>query len=88
VYNLLDLLGDLGGVAGVIISFMALFMTPVSEISFHLAAFKKLFTVNNRTSMIIKGSDTINTNGLIQFSKCSYIRMFYINNACCLKKKA
>jgi hypothetical protein len=47
VYNLFDLLGDLGGVSGMIIPLMAIILTPVSETSFHLAAFKKLFTVNH-----------------------------------------
>ena len=43
VYNLLDLMGDLGGIIEVLIFGCSFFVTPISEHSFILKALKKLF---------------------------------------------
>ena len=43
VYDLLGVLGDLGGVTEVIMLFFGFFLEPISEHSFMLKAIKKLF---------------------------------------------
>jgi len=45
IYSLLDLLGDLGGVTEVIMICFGFMLYPISEHSFYLKAFKKLFLV-------------------------------------------
>jgi hypothetical protein len=39
----LDLLGDLGGAAEVIIAIIGVLVSPISQFSFNLSAIKKLF---------------------------------------------
>lgn len=43
IYSLFDLLGDLGGVTEVIMICFGFLLYPISEHSFYLKAFKKLF---------------------------------------------
>lgn len=43
IYSLFDLLGDLGGVTEVIMICFGFMLYPISEHSFYLKAFKKLF---------------------------------------------
>lgn len=44
VYNLFTLLGDLGGVADVIISILSLFISPISDLSYSFEAISKFFS--------------------------------------------
>jgi hypothetical protein len=53
VYNLLDLLGDLGGVLEFILILFSIFLSPISEFSYYLKLAKKLFFAR------IKSSDTL-----------------------------
>ena len=55
VYNLFDLIGDLGGVLEVILAVLGLFILPVSEHSFVMKALSKLYLA--RTSQ----TDLFNT---------------------------
>ena len=48
VYNIFDLLGDLGGVTEVIMITFGFFLFSVSEHSFHMTAIKKLFFVRTK----------------------------------------
>jgi hypothetical protein len=43
LYNLLDFIGDLGGVFEILVSFFSFFIMPISEHSFILKALSKLF---------------------------------------------
>lgn len=47
-YNLLDMLGDLGGIVEIIITFIGLFVLPVSEFGYHLKVIQKLFVINSK----------------------------------------
>ena len=58
-YNLIDLLGDLGGVAEVIIGTFGIFLFPISEFSFNLSALKKLFTARQRLNKESGRTETI-----------------------------
>ena len=42
-YDITDLIGDLGGVLEVLISFIGLFLFPISEHSYGLKVLEKLF---------------------------------------------
>ena len=52
VYNIFDLLGDLGGVTEVIMLTFGFFLFSVSEHSFHMTAIKKLFYARTRDNEI------------------------------------
>jgi hypothetical protein len=54
VYNLLDLIGDLGGVLEVIIAFFGLFIYPISEFSFFLTALERLFLARTVDKTLFK----------------------------------
>ena len=43
VYNILDLIGDLGGVFDILVRFFAIFISPVAEFLFTTKAISKLF---------------------------------------------
>eukprot|EP00356_Strombidium_inclinatum_P016887 CAMPEP_0170510440 /NCGR_PEP_ID=MMETSP0208-20121228/65770_1 /TAXON_ID=197538 /ORGANISM="Strombidium inclinatum, Strain S3" /LENGTH=261 /DNA_ID=CAMNT_0010793905 /DNA_START=940 /DNA_END=1725 /DNA_ORIENTATION=+ len=53
IYNLLDLLGDLGGVFEVIIGAIGFFVMPFSEISFILKGLQKLYLVKTEDSSLL-----------------------------------
>jgi hypothetical protein len=48
VYNVLDLMGDIGGVLEIIVLFFGIFLNPISKFSFDLTAIRYLYLV--RTS--------------------------------------
>jgi hypothetical protein len=43
VYNCLDLLGDMGGLVDIIVSFFGIVLFPISKFSFVLKALEKLY---------------------------------------------
>jgi hypothetical protein len=53
VYNFLDILGDLGGLVDIIISFFGIVMFPISKFSFILKALEKLYLVNVKDKSIL-----------------------------------
>jgi hypothetical protein len=48
-YGFLMLIGDLGGVLGIIISFLAILVEPYSQLSFKLKRLRKMFIVNSKS---------------------------------------
>ena len=57
VYNIFDLLGDLGGVTEVIMIFFGFILYSISEHSFYLTASKKLFFARTNENNIFATSD-------------------------------
>ena len=49
-------MGDLGGTKELIISLVAVFITPISEFAFLLSAFRNLYTARTATSGLFKNS--------------------------------
>ena len=47
VYNLTDLIGDIGGVLELLVMFFGVFFSTISYHSFNLSAIKKLFIVKS-----------------------------------------
>lgn len=56
VYNLLDLLSDLGGIDMFLFTFFARFLTPISKHSFNLKAIKKLYMARTQDKEMFLGS--------------------------------
>ena len=54
VYNILDLIGDLGGVLEVIIFVFGVFLFPISEFSFVMKALEKLYLARTSHSTLLK----------------------------------
>jgi hypothetical protein len=54
VYNLMDLVGDLGGVFEVVISIIGIFMFPISNHSFVFKALEKLFLARTLDTSIFE----------------------------------
>ena len=54
IYNLLDLLGDLGGVTEVIMICLGIFINPVSEHSFIIKASKTIFLARSKNKNLFK----------------------------------
>jgi hypothetical protein len=52
VYNVLEILGDLGGVLEVVIAIVGLFFYPISHHRFVLKALKKLFLARTHDSQL------------------------------------
>ena len=54
-YNLLDLIGDLGGVLEIVITLFGIFLCPVAEHSFILKALQKLYLARTKQDdMLLK----------------------------------
>ena len=51
-YGILDLMGDLGGVAQVVISVMGFFLFPFSEHNFVIKALQKMYNVRTKNDKI------------------------------------
>ena len=49
-YIIFDVLGDLGGVLEFLVFFFGMIMLPMSEYSFNMSAFKKLYLVKSKAS--------------------------------------
>jgi len=49
-YIIFDVLGDLGGVLEFLVFFFGMIMLPVSEYSFNMSAFKKLYLVKSKVN--------------------------------------
>jgi len=60
VYNVLDLLGDLGGVLEIITLIIGFFIYPVSEFSFILKAAKRLYLVRTNDDKLMHARAKIN----------------------------
>ena len=56
VYNLLDLLSDLGGIDMFLFTFFARFLTPISKHSFNLKAIKKLYMARTKDKDLFPGA--------------------------------
>jgi hypothetical protein len=54
VYNFLDLLGDMGGLVDLMISFFGLALFPISKFSFILKAMEKLYLVSLKDNSILQ----------------------------------
>ena len=54
VYNLIDLLGDLGGVLEILVMICGVFLFPVSEFKFILKAFELLYIAKSSDSNLFK----------------------------------
>lgn len=65
VYNIFDLLGDLGGVTEVIMITFGFFLFSLSEYSFHMTAIKKLFLARTTDSAIF-GNKKAHRNKYLQ----------------------
>jgi hypothetical protein len=52
VYDVLSLLGDLGGIAGIVVSLVSSFILPVSSHSYTLKALKKLYKAGTKNPHI------------------------------------
>ena len=61
VYDLLMVLGDLGGVTEVIMICFGFFLYPISEHSFYLQAIKKLFLARTRNESLFLEKNTRQT---------------------------
>lgn len=48
VYNLMNFIGDIGGVVDVILIFLGMFIYPFQEHSFKMKALKKLYLVKTQ----------------------------------------
>ena len=48
VYSLIELIGDLGGTVEVFIGLFAFFLTPISNFSFNMEAFHKMYMVKSK----------------------------------------
>ena len=53
VYNFLDLLGDMGGLVDIIVSFFGIVLFPMSKFSFILKALEKLYQVSSKDSSFL-----------------------------------
>ena len=53
VYNLMDLIGDLGGVLDLLVLLAGIFICPISEHSFFLKAFSMLFLAKTHQSELL-----------------------------------
>jgi MFS-type transporter involved in bile tolerance (Atg22 family) len=47
-YDLVGLLGDMGGISGLLITLLAILVSPVSEHSFYIKAARKLFIAKSK----------------------------------------
>jgi len=56
VYNLLDLLSDLGGIDIFLFTFFARFLLPISKHSFILKAIKKLYMARTKEKDLFAGA--------------------------------
>ena len=54
VYGFLDLLGDIGGIADLLILMFGIFIFPYSEHSFNISAVKKLYMAQTRDVSLFK----------------------------------
>jgi hypothetical protein len=54
VYNFLDLLGDMGGLVDIIVSFFGIVLFPMSKFSFILKALEKLYQVSSKDSSFLQ----------------------------------
>ena len=54
VYNFLDLLGDLGGVAEIIILVLGVAILPISSHSFQMRIFQRLYLAKTKDPSIFK----------------------------------
>jgi len=76
VYDLLGVLGDLGGVTEVIMLFFGFFLQPISEHSFLLQAIKKLFLARTNDDDLFLDKNTkltqkINSKNSVNRSNCN-----------------
>ena len=62
VYNILDLIGDLGGVLEIFVLFFNIFVGPISEFSFLLKAIEKLFLAQTKDPSIFKKTSMTKKN--------------------------
>jgi len=53
IYDLLGLLGDLGGIQDILIAIVGIFVFPYSEFSFNLKAMQKLYLVSTTDPNLI-----------------------------------
>jgi hypothetical protein len=61
IYNILDLVGDLGGVLEVLLTLFGIFMFRISERSFVLKALEKLFLAHTvQTNIFVKKAQSKN----------------------------
>ena len=61
IYNLLDLLGDLGGVTEVIMAVLGIFLFPISEHSFIIKAAKIVFLAKTKDENMFKHKEKYQT---------------------------
>lgn len=54
VYSFLDLLGDLGGVTEIITLAFGIFLLPISEHSFYVAALKKMYMARTKDDTLFR----------------------------------
>lgn len=58
IYNILDLVGDLGGIQGFFVLLVGIFIFPISEYSYNVKALEKLYLVDSKdTDMIFIKED-------------------------------
>ena len=67
VYNLMDLIGDLGGVLEVIIFLFGFFLFPASEFSFVIKALQKLYLARTSQSGLFKNDKMLKKNNKLKF---------------------
>ena len=53
-YNLLDFIGDLGGVYEIIFQLFAIFISPITKYSFILRALQRLYIVKTKRKNLFK----------------------------------
>ena len=53
IYDVLGLVGDLGGVEGIFVLILGIFVCPYSQYSFNLKALQKLYLVNSNDPNIV-----------------------------------
>ena len=54
IYSLLDLLGDLGGVTEIVTLIFGIFIYPISNHSYHIAAIKRMFLAKTKDANLFK----------------------------------
>ena len=52
VYNVLSLIGDIGGVLEMVMLLFIFFMTPISEYSFNMKAIQNLYLARSKVSSL------------------------------------
>jgi hypothetical protein len=67
VYNLLDLLGDLGGVLNALSSALGIIVFPISYHSFVMKGLEKLFLARSLDSSIFVKTDVLNKKNKRKF---------------------